>query len=381
MHGIFSFLYFQKIKEGFMKKKFISLGLAFALSLTCAVCLTACGGGGTKHYYTQDLPEHCEIAFQGQTWDDKGFYVLDGENCDFWIDIEEGYECSDFKLTAGATELTPTETQKYAETDYVVQYKYSFTPTADFEIKATGNFTKIVKQITMSKTDWYDETDTNNNELFIRFKQNSFGLPTSETIYSTFVKTRLSVPFTRTMSFGDCLEFDVYYKGTTFFGDPSVADGPSISCNSIFYHDNGEIGYHFTYTQSYEDSNVTFGNYTAQRIMFIIISENSGMQNSLKSDKLDIIFPEANSQTVTITLKDYENVSADVLSGLKLKINGENQNINFSDDSTNGVFTINLKDPWEYGETYSTSYEINLNFYEFDYFNGVVELPPVPPIE
>lgn len=364
-----------------MKKKFLSFVLTFAFILTGALFLTACGGE-TKHYYTTEDSEHCEIVFQGQTWDDAGFYVLDGEKIDFWVNIEEGYECADFKLTVGSTELTPTETHYYGDTNYVVQYTYSFTPNSDFAIKTTGNFTKISKQLTMSKDEWYDETNTNNSQLFIRFKQNTFGLPTVETVYSNFVKNRLSVNFVRNIPYGEGFSFDIYYKDADFVGDPSVADGPAENCVSTFYNENGEIGYHFTYTQRYSNSNVTFGNYTASRNIYILTSELSGMQDSLESDKLDITLPEEGSKIVTITIKDYANIDSEILSGLKLNINGKNQNIDFSESSTNGVFEITLKNPWQYSDSWSNlSYEINLNFYEFDYFNGIVELPPLPPIE
>lgn len=358
-----------------MKKKLFSSIIAFAFILTGAVCLTACGGGDAKYYYTQDVPEHCEIVFQGQAWDDAGYYVLDGEKLDFWVNVEEGYECTDFKLTIGSTELTPTATQNYGETDYVIQYTYSYTPTADFAIKVTGNFAKINKQLTMSKAEWYDETDANNSQLFIRFKQNSFGLPTTETVYSTFVNTRLN-NFTRTMAYGDSLSFDVYYKGTTFLGDPSVADGPSGSCDSTFYHENGEIGQHFTYTQGYENSTVTFSNYIKDRNLNVVANSAGHLyKGDISSDKLNITLPFPDSKTVTITLKNYSSIDAQILSGLTLKINGENQNVDFT-QLVDGVYTFELKNPWEYSESYSSlSYEIDLNFYEFNYFDGIVEIP------
>lgn len=357
-----------------MKKKLFGFILAFAFILTGAVCLTACSDRDVKYYYTQNVPEHCEIVFQGQAWDDKGYYVLDGEKCDFWVNIEEGYECTDFKLTVGTTELTPTETQSVSDTNYVIQYTYSYTPTADFTIKVTGNFAKISKQLTLSKTEWYDENDANNSLLFIRFDQNAFGLPTNETVYSTFVNTRLN-NFTRTMAYGDSLSFDVYYKGETFLGNPSVADGLYGNCTSTFYHENGEIGYHFTYTQGYKNSTVTFSNYTANSIFSVIVnSAGHQYQDDIESDKLNIIRSQADRQTVIITLKDHANIDAEILSGLRLKINGEDQNVNFA-QLTNGVYTFELKNPWEYSDSWSgLSYEIDLNFYEFDYFDGVVEI-------
>ena len=348
--------------------------LAFALMLTGSICLAGCKKD-VKYYYTVELPEHCEIVFTGQAWDDDGYYVLKDESIEFHINVEEGYQASDFKLFIGSTEVTPTlSSSDYEGTTITHSYRYSFTPTADFKIKATGNFNKVVKSLTISKAEWYDETDANNSQIFIRFKQNSFGLPTTETNYLTFVKSRLNESIVKDLEYGDSLSFDVYYKGTDFIADPSVADGPSTSCNSKFYHESGEIGYHFTYTQWYEDSTITFSNYTAQRIMQITTSGNSATQDNISSDKLDITLPETGSQTITITLKDYANIPANVLNELKLKVNGENQNVDFT-QLNGGVYTFELKNPWEYGAMYKATYEINLNFYEFEYFNGVVTIP------
>ena len=362
-----------------MKKKIFSFVLAFAFILTGSIYLAGCGKD-TKYYYTVEMPKHCQIVFQGQTWDDNGYYVLKDESIEFHINVEEGYQATDFKLFIDSTEVTPTLSQQtYGDKTITLSYSYSFTPTADFKIKATGNLTKVETQFSMDKSEWYEETNANNSKLFIRFNENSFGLPTEETSYADFVKNKLDTTFTQTMTYGDSLSFDVYYKGTTFSGNPAVADGPAVNCTSRFYHENGEIGYHFTYTQGYADSYVEFNNYSNSRVMYIIYdAENHGTQNELSSEKLDITLPGQGSQIVTITLKNYENLQtnmSDMLAQLKLKINGENQNVDFTDASTSGVFEITLKSPWEYPENHDNQYNIDLNFYEFAYFDGIVEQP------
>ena len=361
-----------------MKKKIFSLVLAFAFILTGSIYLAGCDKD-VKYYYTVELPEHCQIIFAGQTWDDKGFYVLKDESIEFHINVEDGYFSNDFKLFIDSTELTPTQITANSYDDGFIthSYSYSFTPTAEFKIKATGNFARVIKQLTMSKAEYFDETDANNSKLYIRFNQNSYGLPTVETGYADFVKTYLN-NYHRNMVFGESFSFDVYYKATNFAGNPSVADGPSISCTSEFYHENGEIGYHFTYTQWYTNANVTFNNFTAQRIMQITTSGNSATQDNISSNKLDITLPEEGNQTLTITFEDHGSVPLETLERLTLKINGEIQDFDFTSPSTNGVFTLTLKNPWEYSQSWnSTSYEIDLNFYDFDYFNGIVELPPI----
>ena len=355
-----------------MKKKILSFAVAMALTLTAAICLAACERKDTKYYYTISLPEHCEINFSGQGGDDQGFYVLDGESLEFYILVEEGYQSTDFKVTDGSAEIAPIKIDKYEGTDYIVQYTYYYTPKAVFEIKATGTFTKIVKEFTMSKTEEYIDDDENNTnrELFIRFKQNSYGLPTTETVYADFVNGYLN-NFHKDLAFGDTIGFDVYYKGTEFMGNPNIEF--SYICKRELYYEENEIGYHYTYTQRLEEVTLFFGNFIKSKDINIKTSEAHYLIGDIESDKLDITRQE-NGKEVTITLKNHTEIDKTILDNLKLVINGENQNIDFSDSSSNGVFTITLKNPWEYSSEYRdrTDYDFDLNFYEFDYFGGVI---------
>ena len=357
-----------------MKKKFFSLVFAFAFILTGTLCLTACNDE-VKYYYTVDMPEHCEIVFMGQKYNDKGTYVLEDESIEFHINVEDGYQSSNFKLYIDSSEVAPTlNSVDYDGTTITYSYIYSFTPTADFTIKATGNFTKVVKQLTMTKKEGFN----NDNNLFIRFEENNYGLPTEETAYSAFVNEHLN-NFAENITFGEGFSFDIYYKGTEFVGDPCVADGPSTSCESTLYYENNEIGQHFTFVQWYESANITFGNYISGRHISLKTSEMGTSGDELISDKLDIKFLESDGKTVTITFKT--NIDEDVRAGLRLLINGQDQNIDFTDNSTSGVFTVNLKNPWEsYGANNDdTNYYLDLNFYEFEYFDGVVATQP--PVE
>ncbi len=361
-----------------MKKKIFGFMFAFAFIMTGALCLTACGQ--TKHYYSIDLPEHCEFMDSGYAWDDNGTYVLGGETLEFHINIDEGYYSNDFKLLINSTEVAPTyvDQNTYDDLTIAYSYHYSITPTADFTITASGTFTQVVKQVTLSKAEGhFTEVNADENNLFIRFKPNSYGFPVEETTYANFVKNNLNVNQTRNLPYGSGFSFDVYYKGTDFINAPFVIINSPANCTNEFYHENNEIGYHFVYTQGYQSSTLDFGSWTANRSFSIKTNDfGGGAQYSIIHDKLEILLPEGDSKTLTITLKDYTNIAEDIKTGLRLVINGEDQNINFA-DSTTGTFEITIKNPWEYSERYDTWYEIDLNFYEFEYFDGVVTLPDV----
>lgn len=347
-------------------KKLLKSTLGVLMLLSLAPNLASCGDNNYC-YFTDDICDHCEIVYVSYGQDDKGKYTLENNTISFEIKIQEGYAANNFKLTINSQEITPSETVYATENEqtlqYVTSYSYSYEATADFTIKAEGTFTQITNSLTLKRDSFFDElVDTSAmKDLKIRFRENTYSLPTSAVSYLDFVKGLNTGRELKGFKYGEKLEFDVFYQSDKFTGDPNI-NWSLYKMNEIFYHENGEIGYHYSATLFYLPVTVEL----CATDMTVSTNIKTGASEYVSSEcsfeKIDIAVSEG---VLTITFKDFENMPEKVKTGLTLHINNEKQTL----DLTSSVLQINLKNPWEYKNIQmDTYYEIDLNFYEFDYF-------------
>lgn len=366
-----------------MKKKVLSIILVLATVVLGAVSLTACAGGKKYYFTVQDAPEHCSVQMNSRyTTKDNKEYAKAGEENGVSVYVDEGYYSDDFKILFNSQEVEAV-TYTNDQSGLVYMYEYRFTPTEDFDITFSGKFEKIKKTFTVKKEDgssglWepFDKNLPKNSEVYVRFAENNvLGFPSTETLYADFVtfNTRQVQ-----LSYGDTLDFYVYSKG--FKGEPVAfslfSDNGTAFLDEAFYNEGGNVGIHYTFTQSYHNSTMTFMNAFFRFNNSISIAENSGHGNrKIGSEKLIIGFEEDYS-ALTITIKGYNSLPSETVASfadLKLRINGETQAVDFTDDD-NGVFVIYLKKPYEYvpedGNGYEFAYIVDFNFYTLPYFEG-----------
>ncbi len=374
-----------------MKKKLFSFIITFTFVLIGAMLLIACMSK-KKYYFTmQTEPSHCSVQYSHNEDKNGNKYIVAEEEYNISIYPDEGYFSNDFKLFINSQEVELEKSTEEAE-DIVRYYSYRFIPTEEFNVTFSGTFERVKRFLTIKKEDgnsenWWEEPfDKNraeNKEVFIRFGENNIlGLPTTEMVYADFVTFNT---VKKLINYGDTLDFYVYTKG--FKGAPNILYLTSTDIfthlNEEFYHVGDKIGCHYTFTQKYFDSTLTFKNASFYINTSIQTGENSGSGNiKIGSNKLIIDLAEDFS-TLTITINGYNNLSPDIkatFSNLKLKINNMLQNVDFTQDD-DGVFTISLKKPYEYYSNqedyfYYFQYNVDLNFYTLEYFKGE-QLTPI----
>lgn len=356
-----------------MKKRFFAI-LIFTFVLATAVCLTACGDENErKFYYSADgVPAHCRVEPTPYGVENDGkMYVNEGETVTINVYVDEGYYSDDFKMLVNGSEVALTPTT--GGNGYIVTYSYSFKPKSDIKVSFAGEFKPIRAEISFATSDAYDATAV--SDVYIRFAQNSVGLPTaSRTVPQFEAATR---NFKRELPYGEQLEFYAYTIGYDITRMPWVINCEGNELNSYFYRDEAknEYGVRYVYTQGY--ANRKFEISTTWSSGFSIRkTESDWIGNNITSDKLRIECRD--NAALIITLKNYANIPDDVLTALKLKINERDQDIDFKTGANdNGVFTIELKDPYEYYSeenleiSRAYEYDFDLNFYTLDYFDGI----------
>lgn len=355
-----------------MRKKPIISILVFAFILATAVCLTACGEERKFYYNVEEAPAHCRVELSPYAVDADGkMYANEGDGANIYVYVDDGYYSDDFKMYVNGSEVELTTS--LGTGDLITSYGYSFEPKSDINVTFGGEFKPVKAEITFGTADFYDATLV--SDVHIRFAQNTVGLPTSALTIPQFETATRN--YKRELSYGDKLEFYVYTDGYVIDRMPMVISCDGIELQSYFYRDDAknEYGVHYVYTQGYENKKFEIGT-TWSASFTISVKENEGMGNNIDSDKLRIEYRDRSS--LIITLKDYGNIPDDVLTALKLKINWQEQDINFKTGANDdGVFTVELKRPYEYfaeeqiDVNNAYKYDFDLNFYELDYFDGI----------
>ena len=329
-----------------MKKQLLSLGLAGALLFTgAAVCLTACGDGddAVKCYYTIDVPEHLSVNLSSHNTDKDGKdYIFEGNTFDAMFVVEEGYEVDDeliLKVDGKAVEWMSGEAGSW--------YAYEFTPTADFKIEVSGSLSEKYCNVVFERYTGFEEERLEG--VYIKFP--NMGAMSMRAFLS-------SDQATKRVRYKETVEFWVYTIGYTC--DPNwagFADGE-------FYHEDDKYGYHVE-TEITRDTTITFHGKADFQVSVSVKEDGSSWSYHFYNDQLDIRL-DSNYENLIVTFK--EEIPADVLAQLALEINGEAVAHTF----TNGENVIALKPAYEYNNAaYPFQYNIDLNFYKFDFFDKV----------
>ena len=330
-----------------MKKKFFSFLLMICL-LPCAFLLNACGE--KNYYFTISTPEHCqiEIISYGTDKDGKNFINQGGE-FEAHLYIEDGWTVEGqliIKLNNKEVEWTSIEGNTYT---------LIFTPTEDFNIIVEGEIVEKVYKINFTKSE--EVTYETLNSVYIRYGENS-----EQKLINFLNNSNSSTKFVK---HGTQIDFWVYTKGYTF--EPFF---DTFGLTSTFYMDEvkNEYGFHYSGTIT-EDKEIKFIGATQLNAGFMI-SENSLYSGDINKDETDAklkLYVEEDFSKFTIELKS--DIPDDVLNALKLTINGEVQDVVLN----KGITQIMLKKPYEYNIEMPYRYEIDLNFYEIAYFDGVTD--------
>lgn len=351
-----------------MKKKLFSSVLAFVLILTGAICLTACGDKEVKHFYTINAPEHIivQTSTGGEAADAKGNkYVWEGEQFGYSFYAEEGYEIVGsltLKVNGQATDWTSTENGIY---------NYTFTPTANFDIKVEGTIIEKVCDVKFEKN--YTSDDVGVAGLYIRFAGEE------EQVLETFLNNHYAS--TKSLNYNSNLEFWVYTKG--YDKEPFLFANTNL--HESFYIDEikNEFGYHYVAT-IYDDLNITVSScgYPSIQTKFRKNAEELDNYNyALDRDNISAIVNldeyvenPNNFAELKVTLNEY--IPENILGALTIKVNGTSVSHTF----TKGVNIIALDKPYtyyggDYSKEYSYYYEyrIDINVYEFaQYFTEII---------
>ena len=352
-----------------MKKKLFSSVLAFVLILTGAICLTACGDKEVKHFYTINAPEHIivQTSTGGEAADAKGNkYVWEGELFGYSFYAEEGYEIVGsltLKVNGQSTEWTSTENDIY---------NYTFTPTANFNIKVEGTIIEKTCDVTFSKN--YTSEEIGVAGLYIRFAGEA------EQVLETFLNNHYAS--TKTLNYNDSLEFWVYTKG--YDKAPSLYTNNG-SLNKSFYIDEtkNEFGYHYQ-TTVVDDLDINVSSCYDPSIQTKFRKNAEGQDNynyDLDRNNISAIvnldeYVEDSNNFAELKLTLNEDIPANILNALTIKVNGTLVPHTF----TKGVNIIALDKPYTYyGGDYSKEhsyyyeYRIDINVYEFaQYFTEII---------
>ena len=162
--------------------------------------------------------------------------------------------------------------------------------------------------------------------------------------------------------YNDNLKFYVYTNGYNV--SPSLSTIPGTS--NEFYKDEAKNEYGYVYNLIIaEDYEIIFDGTEPASILFAT-SETSSNLDSLYSNLLEKYIKDG---VLNIIFDD--SITQETISQLTLTINGAVQ-----DDISlqSGANTISIKPAYEYlGDNYHPyNYQIDLNFYEFDEFDGIV---------
>ena len=192
------------------------------------------------------------------------------------------------------------------------------------------------------------------SDLYIRFEGEN------EQLLSDFLRSANKVQH---FKYNDNLKFYVYTKGYSV--------EPSLSRWAAFYKDEAKNEYGYVYDDVVVESfDIEFYGTIPVNISFIKdASGNNLIGGSVDTEQLKM---SVNENNLIITFGS--NISKETISQLTLTINGEvQQNLSL----VAGENVIPLERAYEYVSTdgleYSPyHYTINLNFYDFDEFDGIV---------
>lgn len=356
-----------------MKRKFLGGALALTLLFTGVITLSACGGE-VRHYYTlAEEPEHCSVNVWIDYYDNDGrHYLLEEQEFKITVNVDYGYYSDNFKILIDGNEVETTPSYS-SNGDYISSYEYSFMPQSDFAVSYSGDFKIMTKTISFKAVDYFVPQD----DIFVRFEQNRFSLPTTNIKLSSFSSAIQG--WSRQLSYGEVLTFYAVTKGYDRRKMPSVFACEGTEIKAEFYKDesNNEFGLRYIYTQGLKDVNIEIGN-GGTVSNTIVVNESDAYGNNLTSSKIDLTLDEISEETFTITLKNCEQIPNEVLSALEFKINDVKQDVDFTSAiEKNGVFTFELKNPYEYASDLQSDawlaykYVFDLNFYTLEYFDGL----------
>lgn len=355
-----------------MKKKFFSFVIAFVFVLTGAFCLTACGDKETKYFYTIDAPEHIivQTSTGGAAADAKGNkYVWEGEQFGYSFYTEPGYEIDGsltLKVNGKATEWTSTENDIY---------NYTFTPTANFNIKVEGTIIEKTCDVTFSKN--YTPEEVGVAGLYMKFAGEA------EQVLETFLNNHYAS--TKTLNYNNNLEFWVYTKG--YDKAPSIYGNTNL--NESFYIDEtkNEFGYHYQ-TTVVDDLDITVSSCCSPSIQTRFRKNAEGQDNyNYDLDRNNIsatvnfagyLENPTNFAELSITINEDANIPSNILDALTIKVNGIL--LTLDTPLTNGKNVIALDKPYTYynGDYsqyayYYYEYRIDINVYEYPgYFTEII---------
>ena len=326
-----------------MKKKIFMFVMAFAIIIPAVFMLSACGEPD-KYYYTITTPENCTFYVNSVVTDkDNKPLVNKGDEFDGQVNITPGYEVSGelvIKVNGKVVDWTDT-----GENDY---YYFSFIPTEDFNIVIEGTIIESLYEVKFIEGEYADVSN-----LYIRFEGEN------EQLLSDFLRSANKVQH---FKYNDNLKFYVYTKGYSV--------EPSLSRWAAFYKDEAKNEYGYVYDDVVVESfDIEFYEAIPVNISFVKdASGNNLIGGSVDTEQLKM---SVNENNLIITFGS--NISKETISQLTLTINGEvQQNLSL----VAGENVIQLERAYEYVSTdgleYSPyHYTIDLNFYEFDEFDGI----------
>ncbi len=259
------------LKEGFMKKKFLSFILAICLIIPCAFMLTACGGDGDKNYNVnintfknsiqtklQDGVKEISLVDATGIQDyTKGTHIGDelglevkkyevekGKKLVLLVTLEPGYEINDVTIKAdgyNGEDIEPEEAYTESPQDSWI-YSFVVTESLSKELWITfdGTPAKRTQTITLSESnvEFFDQADPEFPEdlpaktiladakfsLYYEDDEFPVGRDVFENIGLNEFKTKVNEGFSFEVKSGAILKFVVTPNYTHTDGAPRVLD-------------------------------------------------------------------------------------------------------------------------------------------------------------